>query len=101
MEISKKTSFNSRSYFKNDQKWRLKKTTLKDYLKVYFFFNIKKGMSAFLSQPHFLNADPMFVNAVDGLAPNLTEHDFVLYFEPVHFFQSFFGLIGFLFYFDI
>lgn len=41
------------------------------------------GVSGFVSQPHFLNADQRIIDSVSGLAPNSDEHDFVLHFEPV------------------
>ena len=40
------------------------------------------GISGFISQPHFLNADDKFVEAVQGLSPNNSKHDFVISFEP-------------------
>ena len=47
--------------------------------------NISKcygGISGFVSQPHFLNADEKFIDAIDGLSPLQDSHDFVLHFEP-------------------
>ena len=47
--------------------------------------NISKcygGISGFVSQPHFLNADPKFNESIDGLEANENIHDFVLHFEP-------------------
>ena len=47
--------------------------------------NISKcygGISGFVSMPHFLNAEAKFGEAVDGLHPNASVHDFVLHFEP-------------------
>jgi hypothetical protein len=47
--------------------------------------NISKcygGVSGFISQPHFLNADKKFTDAFDGLKPNESLHDFKLNFEP-------------------
>ena len=47
--------------------------------------NISKcygDVSGFISQPHFLNADPSFVDAFVGLKPNASLHDFFLHFEP-------------------
>lgn len=41
------------------------------------------GVSGFISQPHFLNADEKFVQAIDGLKPNKQIHDFLIHFEPV------------------
>ncbi|XP_018902328.2 scavenger receptor class B member 1 isoform X1 [Bemisia tabaci] len=37
------------------------------------------GFPMVFSQPHFLNADPILVDAVDGLSPNETLHDFKLH----------------------
>jgi lysosome membrane protein 2 len=48
--------------------------------------NISKcygGVSGFVTQPHFLNADDKFLEAIDGLKPNEDVHDFVIHFEPV------------------
>ncbi len=47
--------------------------------------NISKcygGVSGFISQPHFLNADKQFTDSFIGLAPNESRHDFILNFEP-------------------
>jgi lysosome membrane protein 2 len=47
--------------------------------------NISKcygGISGFVSQPHFLNAETKFRDAIDGMMPNQDIHDFVLHFEP-------------------
>jgi hypothetical protein len=43
------------------------------------------GINLFLSQPHFLNADKKFPNAIDGMTPNITLHDYIFKFEPVIF----------------
>ena len=40
------------------------------------------GVSGFISQPHFLNADSKFREALVGLNPNESIHDFILHFEP-------------------
>lgn len=51
--------------------------------------NISKcygGVSSFISQPHFLNADPLFLNMVDGLKPDEEKHDLTLQFVPVSIF---------------
>lgn len=48
--------------------------------------NISKcygGVSGFISQPHFLNAEDKFTNDIDGMNPNENLHDFILRFEPV------------------
>lgn len=52
--------------------------------------NCYGGVSGFISQPHFLNADEKFYQAIDGLLPNKDIHDFVIHFEPVikHFFNT-------------
>ena len=42
------------------------------------------GVSGFVSQPHFLNADQKFVDALIGMNPNEDIHDFVIAFEPVN-----------------
>jgi lysosome membrane protein 2 len=48
-------------------------------------FNMSQctGMSSFISLPHFLNSDVKFLNAVNGLKPDETKHDFVYNIEPV------------------
>ena len=48
--------------------------------------NISKcygGVSSFISQPHFLNADSKFVDAIDGMKPDKEKHDLNLFFQPV------------------
>lgn len=40
------------------------------------------GVSGFISQPHFLNAEQKFVDGVKGLKPDQNKHDFVIHFEP-------------------
>jgi hypothetical protein len=42
------------------------------------------GVSGYISQPHFLNADKKFVNSYYGLKPDENLHDFILNFEPVN-----------------
>ena len=37
----------------------------------------------FASKPHFLDADPAFLNNVTGLSPNREKHDSYLDVEPV------------------
>ncbi|CAF1030388.1 unnamed protein product [Brachionus calyciflorus] len=44
--------------------------------------NCYGGVSGFISQPHFLNADEKIKNSVDGLTPNKDIHDFIIHFEP-------------------
>lgn len=52
--------------------------------------NCYGGVSGFISQPHFLNADKKFIQAIDGLLPSKDIHDFLIHFEPVIiFFLSF------------
>ena len=41
-------------------------------------------MPGYVSQPHFLNADEKFLDAVEGLVPNETHHDMIMQFEPVN-----------------
>ena len=57
-----------------------------DFIKL---FHIEDNLilegSLFISQPHFLNADPKFVESVFGLKANKNKHDYVLDFEPVCF----------------
>ena len=48
--------------------------------------NISKcngGVSAFISLPHFLNAEEKFAKSVKGIKPVEELHDYVLHFEPV------------------
>ena len=45
---------------------------------------IYKGISVFLSQPHFLNADSKFLDSISGLEPKDFVHDSILSFEPVN-----------------
>lgn len=60
-------------------------------------FECEKGVSGFISQPHFLNADHKFVNSCYGLNPDENKHDFILHFEPVseerNYKQSYFDLL--------
>lgn len=42
---------------------------------------------ALISLPHFLHSDEKILDAVDGLTPNVTEHDFHLDIFPVHVYQ--------------
>ena len=51
----------------------------------YKFGYFKIGAEAFISLPHFYNAEQKFVDAFTGLSPNQELHDFVLSFEPVRF----------------
>lgn len=47
--------------------------------------NISKcygGVSGFISQPHFLNADEKFIDSCYGLKPDSNLHEFILHFEP-------------------
>jgi hypothetical protein len=49
-------------------------------------FNVKKCLkhsSSYLSQPHFLNADKKFLNAISGLKPNEKAHESVFNFQPI------------------
>lgn len=40
------------------------------------------GSPVFMSYPHFFNADPLFVNQVEGLKPNKNDHEFYMTLEP-------------------
>ncbi|KAJ1519336.1 hypothetical protein ONE63_004634 [Megalurothrips usitatus] len=40
------------------------------------------GAPAYVSFPHFLDADPWYINSVDGIKPNRSEHGFVINLEP-------------------
>lgn len=42
----------------------------------------QKSAPLVYSQPHFLNADPKVINAVDGVFPNAADHDTVIDIEP-------------------
>lgn len=41
------------------------------------------GAPAYVSYPHFLDADPWYTDSVDGLSPNRSEHGFFVDLEPV------------------
>ena len=56
-------------------------------------FLILSGASGFISQPHFLNAEKQFTDAIEGMAPDENKHDFVLHFEPVKI-QEIIDLLG-------
>lgn len=43
----------------------------------------KVGAPVFLSFPHFYNADPYYVNAVEGMNPTKEEHELYITVEPV------------------
>lgn len=36
-----------------------------------------------MSFPHFFNADPFYLNQVDGMKPLKEKHEFFMAFEPV------------------
>lgn len=42
----------------------------------------KFGAPAFVSYPHFYLADPVYLDKIDGLSPNRTEHEFSITLEP-------------------
>ena len=44
----------------------------------------KKGISVFVSQPHFLNAEEKFLNSVEGLEPSIDKHCSFAQYEPVN-----------------
>jgi hypothetical protein len=47
--------------------------------------NISKcygGLSGFISQPHFLNADKKFANSLSGLSSDVEKHSTQMFFEP-------------------
>ncbi|RNA35694.1 scavenger receptor class B member 1 isoform X1 [Brachionus plicatilis] len=50
---------------------------------VYNLSKCQDGVSSFISQPHFLNADEKFVNSVIGLKPDKDKHDFIIHYEPI------------------
>lgn len=41
----------------------------------------KKGAPAYLSFPHFYLGDPVYSNAIDGLSPNKSQHEFAMVIE--------------------
>ncbi|KAJ3656274.1 hypothetical protein Zmor_015362 [Zophobas morio] len=43
---------------------------------------LRHNLPAFASLPHFYQADPYYVNLVDGLEPNKSKHEFYLIVEP-------------------
>lgn len=49
-------------------------------------FNVSScryGTPVFMSFPHFYNADPFYLEQVEGMNPNKTKHQFFMSFEPV------------------
>ncbi len=40
------------------------------------------GLSGFISQPHFLNADEKFSESLNGIKSDVEKHDTSIYFEP-------------------
>lgn len=46
---------------------------------------LRKGAPVVVSFPHFYQADPKYINAVDGLNPNKEEHETYLDLQPVGF----------------
>ena len=42
-----------------------------------------QGVPMFGSYPHFLNADPVYLESVNGLSPDLNRSDFHITIEPV------------------
>lgn len=46
-------------------------------------FIFPKGAPIVVSFPHFYQADPKYINAVDGLSPNKEEHETYLDLQPV------------------
>ena len=40
------------------------------------------GLSGFISQPHFLNAEEKFSNSLVGISSDKEKHDTSMYFEP-------------------
>lgn len=49
-------------------------------------FNVSScryGTPVFMSFPHFYNADPFYLNQVEGLKPDKDKHQFFMSFEPV------------------
>lgn len=42
-----------------------------------------RGAPLFISFPHFYLADPIYVNSIEGLKPNKTEHEFYLIIDQV------------------
>lgn len=49
----------------------------------FFFFFLNLGAPIVVSFPHFYQADPMYINAIDGLSPNKDEHETYLDLQPV------------------
>ncbi|RZC34759.1 croquemort-like, partial [Asbolus verrucosus] len=41
------------------------------------------GSPSFASLPHFYNADPYYINLVEGLAPEKKKHEFYIILEPI------------------
>lgn len=49
----------------------------------HLFAHFLEGAPIVVSFPHFYQADPMYINAVDGLNPNKEEHETYLDLQPV------------------
>ncbi len=64
--------------------------------------NISKcsnGLSAFISLPHFLNADQKFRDDLEGMTPpDQEKHDYILKFQPVCLISIVFICLTYLFY---
>lgn len=43
----------------------------------------RNGVPAFISNPHFFDADPYYVSQADGLQPDADKHQFYITLEPV------------------
>lgn len=56
---------------------------LKVSLFFFFFFSPHPEAPMFLSHPHFYNADPALVDAVEGLHPSKDQHALFLDVHPV------------------
>lgn len=52
-------------------------------LSLFCFFPLRQGAPVVVSFPHFYQADPKYINAVDGLNPNKEEHETYLDLQPV------------------
>lgn len=52
---------------------------------MFISFNCFTGFPTAISQPHFLHADPVVFNKIDGLNPDSSKHDSEMVVNPVSF----------------
>lgn len=52
---------------------------------VFNLTNCRYGSPVLMSLPHYYNADPYYINQVEGLHPSRDKHEFFIALEPVSF----------------